>query len=150
MPKRTQVDRVKVVPGFQTQETEFLNVDLDILSAVSLSPLVTAFGDRVIVLYLGKEGRGCGAHLELHNAYRKSTDQLLREFAALVERLPPKARQLWDRAKSRDFNIGVQAGFAPRMHETFVSTQSLTAVAAVGGRVVFTVHCPVRDVRRAR
>jgi hypothetical protein len=46
-------------------ETRFLNVDLDILSRSPLDALTDAFGTRVCVLHVGREGRHFSAHVEL-------------------------------------------------------------------------------------
>jgi hypothetical protein len=125
----------------QGAETTFLNVDLDIWSATSLDPLVAAFGRRVLVLHSGKEGRRYVAHLELaRSGYGRDADALIREFAALVRRLPRRRRALWNAARTRDFNIGLQAGFTPHAFELPVQPATLQAAASVDARVVVTVY----------
>jgi len=51
---------------FDEEVTNFLNVDLDILSRSRLEPLVAAFGKNVSVHYVGAEGSRYGAHLSLY------------------------------------------------------------------------------------
>jgi hypothetical protein len=133
-----------------TDPTHFLNVDLDIFSDVSLAPLVAALGKRVIVLYVGREGSQYGAHLELASAYRKNADAHLRAFVRLIQDLPLAPRRLWQRARRREFNIGIEAGSSPRYHELRLRSQTLEAVARVGGSVVITTYAPTRTpvVRR--
>ena len=126
-------------------ETTFLNVDLDIRSRARLEPLVAAFGDRVVVLHVGPEGKGHGAHLELANSYGKDANALIRALIALVRKLPKAGRKLWKQAQSREFNIGIDAGVKPFSYELRLDSETLDSVASVGGRVVFTVYAaPVR------
>jgi hypothetical protein len=89
--------------------TEFLNVDLDIYAPFDLQPLVSSLGKKVMVLYVGRERRSYTAHLELAGR-AKSADSIIRGFCALIRALPRAEQQLWNRAKRRDFSIGVQAG----------------------------------------
>ncbi|HEY7476085.1 MAG TPA: hypothetical protein VH679_13795 [Vicinamibacterales bacterium] len=132
--------------------TTFLNVDLDIWSRQPLDPLVAAFGRRVVVLYCGKEGRRYGAHLELppRGASKQRADRLIRGFAGLVRALPARARALWNQARVRDFNIGIQAAAAPHSYELPVDAKTLRAAAGVNARIVVTVYAPVPARTRPR
>jgi hypothetical protein len=49
---------------------------------------------------------------------------------------------LWNGAKRRDFNIGVQAGAHPHSSEFALEVESLKAVHELGARIVFTVYAP--------
>src|SRR5688572_20077327 len=92
-------------------ETTFLNVDLDIRSKRPLDALVAAFGERVIILHVGKVRRHFEAHVELAGSgYQKNPNPLLRRFVQLIARLPPSARQLWDTAISRQFTPPFKPG----------------------------------------
>jgi hypothetical protein len=120
-------------------ETAFLNVDLDILSTAPLEPLVTAFGKKVSVLYVGGDRRRYEAHLELAS-FTRTADSVIRRFAKLVEGLPKPARRMWDQAHSRIFNIGIQSGFEPHSCEFLVSDAAVDAVARVRGSIIVTVY----------
>jgi hypothetical protein len=121
--------------------TTLLNVDLDIWSTTPLDDLVRAFGRRVFVLYAGKKGRRYAAHLELaRDGASRGADALIRHFVALVRRLPPKGRALWNRAQRRDFNVGIQAAAKPYSYELPLEVSTVRAAAAVNARVVFTVY----------
>ncbi len=128
--------------GIDDDETTLLNVDLDILSQSRLEPLVEAFGEHVVVLHVGPEGRRLhGAHVELSTgSSSKNADGLIRGLVALVKRLPRSSRRLWNTAKSREFNIGVQAAHKPHLFELRLDPETLDAVASVGGRIVVTVY----------
>src|SRR5271157_2199944 len=92
------------------EETHFLNVDLDVYSKSDLQPLVTALGKGDFALYVGRLQRTYEAHIELAGGNPKSANAAIRAFATLISALPRAQRALWDTAKTREFNIGVQAG----------------------------------------
>jgi hypothetical protein len=121
--------------------TEFLNVDLDIYAPFDLQPLVSSLGKKVMVLYVGRERRSYTAHLELAGR-AKSADSTIRGLCALIRALPRAEQQLWNRAKRRDFSIGVQAGQQPNSSDFAVETATVQAVAQLGARIVITVYSP--------
>lgn len=121
--------------------TEFLNVDLDIYAQYDLQPLVSSFGKRVVVLHAGRERSSYVAHLELA-AIAKSADSTIRRFCALIQALPKAERRLWNRAKRRDFSIGVQAGEQPNSADFAVEATTVQGAARLGARIVFTVYSP--------
>ena len=114
----------------------FLNVDLDVLSPSSLKALATAFGSAVSILYLGREGSLYGAHFEPTSSYQKDADALIQGFVSLVQKPPPRIRKLWDGARSREFNIGIQGAAQPRHHELRLHPATLEAASSVRGSVV--------------
>ena len=125
------------VPG----TTHFLNVDLDIYSKSNLQPLVTALGKNVIVLHAGLDRRTFCAHLELARVTR-SADSTIRGFCSLIQALPGTERDLWNSARVRDFNIGVQAATQPFSHEIALAAETVKAASEVSARIVFTVYAP--------
>lgn len=122
-------------------ETRFLNVDLDLWSRTSLDPLLAAFGERVIVLRAGRDGRRFRAHLELASE-GNSPDLVLRRFVRLVERLPKPARAMWNRASIREFNVGVQAGEGPHSFDFKLEQATVRAVAGISARIGMTIYGP--------
>jgi hypothetical protein len=121
------------------EKTRFLNVDLDIYSSADLQPLVSTLGERVIVLYVGREKRTYSAHLELARV-TKNADSTIRHFCALIESLPKAARQLWNNAKNRDFNVGVRAGPQPNSCRFALEAETVKVASDVGARIVLTVY----------
>jgi hypothetical protein len=119
--------------------THFLNVDLDIHSTSSLEPLITALGKRVIVLHTGRNKRLHCAHLEVAR-FTKDADSTIRAFCNMISSLSRAERKLWDAAKQRDFNIGVQAGHRPHAYEMFLAVDTVKAVSELGARLVVTVY----------
>src|SRR5262245_47215933 len=106
------------------ESTKFLNVDLDIWANRSLRPLVDALGRRVVVLFVGKEGRRYGAHLEL-SAALKDPNRILSRFVEHVHDLPRPARALWNGASVRAFNVGIQAATQPHSFELQLEPETL-------------------------
>ena len=130
-------------------ETQFLNVDLDVWSRSPLDELVAAFGKRVFVLYVGREGRRYGAHVALvRYSTSKKADTVIRALARLVADLPEAPRAIWDRAQSRELNIGIQAGHTPHAHELRIKPDTLEAVASLDARIVVTTYAAGRKRKK--
>ncbi len=119
--------------------TTFLNVDLDLYSRSNLQPLVTALGQRVFTLHLGREGQTYSAHLELSRE-PKTADFAIRSLAALIHTLPKAERKLWDTAKVRDFNVGVQAAMQPHSYEIPLAYETIKIASALKARIVLTIY----------
>jgi hypothetical protein len=122
-------------------DTRFLNVDLDIWARSPLDVLTDAFGTRVCVLHVGREGRYFSAHVELATLPR-DPDRLIRRFVALVRDLPRAARRLWNQARVREFNLGLQAGTNPYSYGLRLEPETLRAMASVDARFGLTVYAP--------
>jgi hypothetical protein len=133
--------------GRQTSKpTKYLNVDLDIFSRVSLKGLVDAMGEEALVLYVGGEKQKYEAHVELASSHLGMTaDRAIIGLARLVKRLPPRYRKVWDSAKLREFNIGIEAGLEPYSFELRLDRRTVDAVKDVRGAVVVTVYAPVLE-----
>lgn len=125
------------------EKTTFLNVDLDIWSASDLQPLVDGFGARVYLLHAAREKRTYWVLLEL-SGQPKSADSCIRRFCALIRALPRAQRTLWNKAKRRDFNIGIAAAHEPSLSEFALSEETVKAAAALGARIVLTVYAADR------
>jgi hypothetical protein len=126
----------------KADETQFLNVDLDIEAPFDLAPLVAALGDAVFELHSGIVGDRFETHLELagESIQPGSADIAIGVFVRLLSQLTPDAKQLWDRATRRDFNIGIQGGRTPHAFEVALPRDVLAAVADLGARIVITVY----------
>ncbi len=121
------------------EDAGFLDVDLDVYSRSSLEPLVTALKGKTLLLYTGRKGQRHSAHLELHTL-PKNADEAIRGLAALIRSLPPAARELWDRATTRDFNIGIQSAANQQTCEVPLSDKTIKRVSELGGRILVTVY----------
>jgi hypothetical protein len=130
-----------VIQSGVPETIRFLNVDLDVYSKSNLQGLVSAPGKKVSVLHVGRNKRTFCAHLEL-SRITKDADSTIRAFCGLIESLPSAERELWNKAKIRDFNIGVQAGSRPYSHEIVLAAATVKAASDVGARIVFAVYAP--------
>jgi len=129
------------MPGFEYKEMRFLNVDLDLVSRSDLQPLVTALEPGVFSLHVGHEKRTYSAHLEL-SKFPKTPDAAIRSFAVLIQNLSRAERKLWDTAKVRNFNIGVQSALQPRAFEIKLAPETLGIASTLRARIVLTVYAP--------
>jgi hypothetical protein len=123
--------------------TTFLNVDLDVSGTEDLSPLVQALHPAIFELHTGRGRSGYETHLELASrasARTSDADATIKRFVKLLTVLPPRARGLWERARQRDFNIGIQGGSEPHAFELGLRPETLQAVARLGARIVVTVY----------
>jgi len=66
----------------------------------------------------------------------------------LIEALAKAPRDLWNRAKVRDFNIGVQAGMDPHSYEIELEEGTVKAASEIHARIVFTVYAPETERKR--
>jgi hypothetical protein len=123
--------------------THFRNVDLDVESREPLDALAAALGKKVSVRFLGPLGpRKYAAYVSLSRSDGKTANALTRELCALVTRLPKPARRLWDRARERRFDVGIEAGHTPRSHEVRLEPRTVGLVASLGGSIVITTYAP--------
>jgi hypothetical protein len=129
-----------------TPKAEFITIDLDVRSRRSLTPLLEAWSD-VHVQTPGHSGKGSPRWLlRMSYSSAQSADKIAMEFVELVENLPKSARRCWDEASKRTWDIGIQAGLAPQcFEEVALSTETLHAIARVGGRVQITLNAPHRE-----
>ena len=124
-----------------SEGTHYLNVDLDIYSTkADLQPLVSALGEKVVALHVGRHKRTYSAHLEIWRP--RSADATIRGFCRLIAALPRAQRKLWDTAKTREFSIGIQACNHPRSFELALSVEAVEAAAELGARISVTVYAP--------
>jgi len=121
-------------------ETQFLNVDLDIRSRSSLEPIALAMGRTVHVLYVGRERGLYKAYLELHR--HLSAAACIRGFCALIRKLPQAERKLWDTATIREFNVGIQAQMKPITFEITVGEEAVRQAADLDARIGVTIYSP--------
>jgi len=119
-------------------KNSFLNVDVEIFSKSDLQPLVAALGHKVMVHYLGPEFRKHKAYLCLAGAQPKTPENGILRYCKLIQKLPPKERALWDTAKSRSFDIGIEAPKQETYYWAAVGSEAIRA--EVGAQIAITVY----------
>ena len=107
-----------------------------------------ALGDEAFVLFVGGGRRKYEAHVELAASHMAmSADDTIVALIRLIRRLPRLQRKIWDSARRREFNVGIEAGLEPHGFELRLQQRTLEAIADVRGALVITVYAP--DVRQA-
>lgn len=121
----------------------FLNVDLEIESHHDLQPIVKDFGDDVRNLYCGE---ACGHYLatfEVKNgAAAADADAVIARFCRLIQSLDRDAKELWDSAFTKVFDIGYASGLEPRSYASELRTDTIEQVASVGAALRVTIYPP--------
>jgi hypothetical protein len=126
----------------KTFPSEFIAVDLDIKSRSDLSILVNAWDKRAILDYLDNSRNRHWLRVFLTSQPKSPTDAV-RRFAKLIHGLPRQARTVWTRATSKEFDIGIQAGYEGRSGEWVLEPEVLQTVSDLGGRLRITVYSPL-------
>jgi len=129
-------------------KTKFLNVDLRIYAKSDLQPLVSALGDKVIDLYVGRERRMYKAQLELMQQRHKSPESTIRRFCDLIRELPAEARELWDNARSREFDVGIEAPGPLHYYWFSLAPTVIEAAAEIDAYVTVTIYGPMKNARK--
>lgn len=124
-------------PAAGTAGQFFLNVDLDVETDADLTPLVKALEPYACSLER-PPGR---ASFELNVPVAPTAPEpLIREFLRLLELLPPDAREVWNRASRRAFDIGIQSLRRPSSETHRLATATLRHAAEVGAEIAVTVY----------
>jgi hypothetical protein len=120
--------------------TEFLNVNLDLRAPEGLDDLAEAFGASVIVMQRATHLLS----LEMNQSF-SSVEETLVGWVSLVEKLPPRARALWDQCELRSFNIGIRAGESPHQAGFQMSQRVVSLLAEIGSEIAITVYVYATD-----
>jgi hypothetical protein len=131
-------------------KTKFLNVDLDICSKVDLQPLVTAMSKKISLSYVRRVKRSYYAHMDLAIGNPKSPESAILQYCKLVQGLPPDARAMWDAAKTRTFDIGIESPGRNSFFWSVISDKAINAVAEVNAQVAVTVYGPMKRVTKTK
>jgi hypothetical protein len=139
-PKRPAPLGIRVEP-----EAQFLAVDLEIVSRRQIDQLAPAFGDNVGINRNEQVGKdhilllSTGGKTPFSEDLNKMINQTILMQVKLVHKLPEVARKQWDDARTKTFDIGIQAGGGPHVFEVRLTKQTILAVSAVGGCIQFTI-----------
>jgi hypothetical protein len=133
--------------------TPFLNVDLDLFSSGDLQPLIAAMGAKVEVLHVGRNKRIYVAHLELAGAHVTAAgrpgdpETVILGFCKLIRALKPAERAIWDAAKTRIFDIGIEAPEAGHRYQFAFSQKAMKAASEVNAQFALSVYGPKPKVK---
>lgn len=116
----------------------FVNVDLEVEFRADPTALIEALEPRAMLLHVQRVGRLHRATFELLPDPKDSATAI-RRFVALIEKLPPPARALFDRARSRAFDIGVEVS-AKKTVAVQISTREVRNAARVNAAIAVTAY----------
>jgi hypothetical protein len=124
---------------------EFLNVDLDLESAIPLTDLIAALGSKIHVLHNGALNRVAHyAALEIDEGKANDPDSIINAFCKRIEALPPAARKVWRECAARRFDIGVLSSVGKSKDSDGLRLDlqpaTLQRVAKLSAQIVFTVY----------
>jgi hypothetical protein len=128
-------------------KSSFLNVDLEIFSKSNLQSLVAALGSNVHVHYLGTEFRLFKAYLDLTRQPKTPESGVLR-LCKLIQKLPPSERAIWNAAKSRSFDIGIEAPNRGSHYWAAIGSEAIRAAAEVNAQIAITVYAPMKHAQQ--
>jgi hypothetical protein len=114
----------------------FLNVDLDVESTAELRPLIDAMEPHAYSL----EGPPGQASFEVNEASPDDPEGVILEFIRIVKSLPAAARQVWDAASKRVFDIGLQSGRHPFRQSYNIGIETLRQAANIGAHIKITIY----------
>lgn len=128
----------------------FCNVDLEIgaRSRAQLAPIIEQFEGHLLEMYTGRIRGLYRAHYEstgrssIRGRRRYNPTTVIHELADVIERLNATARRAWKAAAMRDFNVGVEVARGVWGAEHVIDPDAVRRVAALQGRIVFTVSTP--------
>lgn len=120
-------------------ETALLPTELEIVAPFDLSPFVQHFGARVLILRDSMEDGLRTLWLDLVPA-RKTLDDAVAQWIAMVEEMPASLRTLWSSCTDRCLNTGIQSGRRP--HATYLDIRETTVAGAarISVRLNFSVY----------
>jgi hypothetical protein len=129
-------------------EVHFLNVDLEVRSPSDLKPLIDDLGEDVVNLHAGRVHDHFLATFEA--SISGDANQLIEYLCHSIENLGPEARRSWDEASLKVFDVGYEAGVAPKSYESTLRPETIAAVARVGAAIRITVYPPSSPPHRGK
>lgn len=129
--------------GFnREQHTYFINVDLDIESKYDISPIIRDFGDKVFILNDEPYSEGSyNLSVELNDSWcQQEPEGLILGYIELIKNFSDDAKDAWNKAHKKAFDLGYECGFQPYSINNELSANTINAVTSVGASVIFTLY----------
>jgi hypothetical protein len=122
------------------EESEFLNIDLEIESKSNITCIINELGSRVIILR-NQEINGL-YFVSLETIFSEG-NEIINEYLSLINGLKPKTRELWDNCTKREFNFGYRcSGKTSYSFQSNISEKSIHSLSKIGGSVAITIYSP--------
>jgi hypothetical protein len=128
------------------QDVHFINIDLEVWSKQNLQVLIDGFGKNVVNMgHLKFDNGNVLASFELHydsvEAWENiEADEIISVFCELIENLPKKARQIWNKSYKKVFDIGFESGNTEKSLNTELKVETLKRVQELGASIVITIY----------
>jgi hypothetical protein len=87
------------------------------------------------------------AQLELATGNPKSPEAAIRRYCALIRELPPETRKLWDSAKSREFDVGIEAPGPMQYYWFSVAPKVIKAASEINAIITVTIYGPMKRAK---
>jgi hypothetical protein len=122
---------------------KYLNTDLDLVAAVDLTSLVTAFeAQGLFSLHVGQEDDGLWyATLEADEQFDEPEPNIA-AMLLVIEQFDQPMQEFWRSLKLREFNIGYDCGSKPWAFNQGMSNLLLQRVAEAGASLRVTLYPP--------
>lgn len=112
-------------------------MDLDLETEADLTPLIRALEPHAFSLQRPSGQASFELHLPIG---AMEPDPLIRQFVPLIRGLPPDAREVWDRATRRVFDIGFQSRRGPASATHVLTAAALRDVVEIGAEIALTLY----------
>jgi hypothetical protein len=128
---------------------EFLNIELEVISTNDLSDLAKGMGGMFVPNYCGRRGEHgdyllSGSIILTNWNYEKNcnpdAEAIGEGLCSLIENLRPTEKSLWDSAKDRAFDVGLEANLDRKVVVDLFHSQTLARIAKLGARLVVSVY----------
>ena len=121
-------------------QSYFLNVDLEIESALKLDSLAAQMGKRVIVLYSGPASKRKRHLLALESSRQhRGPNATIHALCAVVESLRPAARRIWSAAR-KEFHVGYELRPSDRSSRFTLRPDTLERMARLSATLGVTYY----------
>jgi hypothetical protein len=124
----------------------YINVDLEVRSRANLAPLVAVLEGPLDSLYAGRLPGGHLATFETAGV-QIPPDRAIRRMVDAISALRGPARALWDGARDRVFDVGLERDQGRGIVAFGLKRETIELAAKVGARIAFTVYEPERRPR---
>jgi hypothetical protein len=120
----------------------YLNVDVEVFSHVDLLPLREALGDRISVNFCGETEPGnFFLAMELAGVWdNREPESAANGFCKLIESLKGSAREAWDSAHDRVFDVGYDAVLDNVCKQPLLSPEALQQIGSLNARLALSVY----------
>lgn len=124
--------------------SRFITVDLEVFSKRNLKPLADALSGKLSVHYLGIEFNLNKAYFGWSWPQFKTPEDGILRYCRLIQKLDERARELWDSAESRSFDIGFESPRKGTYYWSAINAKAVRAAAELNAQIAITIYGPMK------